>query len=241
MWPASTRRTSTPGAISRRSWYRICWEKGADAFDVLARVERLDRLAPGAQCPSRVAFRVGLLNVRRVAQDQVGEVAGRRRAEDGAAVAVFGQQRKPARVVEVGVRGDYGAELLGYDRPEIAVARVGRLAPLEHPEIDEDAGAIGLDEIAGTGDLSGGAADGDFHRFTVPRRLLRPDKKSAPEPGREGPVPARRRRSEGGAYRRPRRRFQPLVVVEMVARAAFASALFGSTASAWLQYSVPFL
>jgi hypothetical protein len=85
---------------------------------------------------------------------------------DRPAEAARGQEREATGVVEVGVCGDGRIERERIDRGQDRVTGLGGAAPLEHPEVHEDPGRRGLDQVSRTGDFPGGAARRDPHRLS---------------------------------------------------------------------------
>ena len=132
-------------------------ELGHHGFHVFHAVQRLDQLLSGPLAAAIDAFDVLGLDLGRVAEDQVRQFAGRRRAEDGAVAAGFDQQRQAARVVQVGMGQQHGVQFAGIQvaRHAIPLLRFGHA--LKQAEIDQDAGLLRLDQISRTGDVAAGS------------------------------------------------------------------------------------
>ena len=122
---------------------------------------------------ARGPLRELLLELGGVEQDETRELGRGRGAQDRAAEALADEERQQAAMVEVGVREHHGVERRGIDAQRHAVAdRIGRPA-LEHPAIDEDPGAAGIDEVTRAGDGACPAEEGELHAW---------DRDTPPEP-----------------------------------------------------------
>ena len=67
-------------------------------LDIRGHIDRLDRLFAGPEQPARVLLGVGLLDFRRVMQNELREVDRRGRRVDFALITAGRQERQPARV-----------------------------------------------------------------------------------------------------------------------------------------------
>jgi uracil phosphoribosyltransferase len=103
------------------------------------------------------------LDVSRIRQHDRAQIARRRRAVDGTAIAVAGEQRKPPGVVDVCVREHHGGEILdAHGDAQVLLVRLAA-APLEQPEVEENRPAADAQDVAGAGHFPGGAEELDFH------------------------------------------------------------------------------
>jgi hypothetical protein len=112
-------------------------------------------------------LRVVLLDVRRVGEHDGGQIARGRRTPDSLVVAFAREQRQPARVIHVGVTQDDGADLVHRQRESQVLGLRLPAPPLEETTVEEDGLAVGSDDVAGPGDLAGGAGEFYFHAIGV--------------------------------------------------------------------------
>jgi adenylylsulfate kinase len=138
-------------------------------IDLCVGVERgIDALARTGV--SKLALVVSDLDPRRILEDQLRQVDGRRGRVDAAfARQALCEQREPARVVKVRVREHDRIQMSGVDGPEVPVAGISGSAALEHAEVNEHSGATRIDEIAAARHLTGGAAQVNAHALKAPR------------------------------------------------------------------------
>ena len=113
------------------------------------------------------AFAVGALDIeglhlRRVAQDEAGEIERGLGGENGAGVAALDEQRKPPGVIEMRVGDEHRIEPVRLQSGGNHVLRLGARAALEEPKIHEHPRAADFDEIGRAGHFTGGAVQGDF-------------------------------------------------------------------------------
>ena len=93
-----------------------------------------------------------------------GEVEGRRRGVDGARIAGAGQERQPARMVEMGMRQQHRVQLGEGARFGDAIVILELARALKEAEVHEDVGVSGLEQVGRTGDFTAaGAMDRDLH------------------------------------------------------------------------------
>ena len=135
--------------------------------------QRAPGVGPGVQRQRlgvrRIAIAVGaarvlLLQVARVEQQHLGQVAGGRRGIDRSATAVLDQHRQPAAVVQVGVAEHHrvGLQQRRWRRGPVALAM--HLEALEHAAVEQEARAADVDPVARAGDAVDGAVELDVHR-----------------------------------------------------------------------------
>ena len=146
----------------------------------LLAVVRLD-LVRVALLPARLALGELLVEVPGVEQDE-GRQLDRARPSRGSAPLKPAphQHRQQPAVVEVGVGQHDRVEVAGLEpeRDPVADRLVG--AALEHPAVDEDAGALGGQQELGAGDGRGATEELDVHGAHGDRR----DPTSGYRPGR---------------------------------------------------------
>jgi hypothetical protein len=92
-------------------------------------------------------FRVLLLQMGGVFQQDLRQLARRRRTCDRPAEPLLHQPRHPADVVDVRVGQDQRADAARIERGCRPVALPQRLVALEHPAVDHQLGAACLDEV----------------------------------------------------------------------------------------------
>ena len=127
---------------------------------------------------------IGLLQMRRIFENQVGNVHGRRRGVDRSVISRTCEQRQAARVIEMGVRQDNCIELSerAFFRNMIVIVELP--GALEQPAVDENIRLSRLHEVTGSCDFtSSGAMNGDSHfqlsmnrvslTVRIPRLILR--------------------------------------------------------------------
>ena len=104
---------------------------------------------------------VFFLDVGRIEHDDGGDFGSGAGGVDFAVEAFLDQFGQPAAMVEVSVGEQDGVDLARRDGELIPVA-VLEGAFLEETAVDEEFEAVDLQEMAGTGDILGGAEEGDF-------------------------------------------------------------------------------
>jgi hypothetical protein len=114
-----------------------------------------------------------------IAQDDLGDLKGGCRSEDGSSKARSEEQREPADVIEVPVREDYRIERRCANRRGFGVFRSGVGIALEETAVDEHRGLSHCDVGSGAGDPAGCAVQGeggghcDLFRLSAGVSLLR--------------------------------------------------------------------
>ena len=151
MWPASWNTTVTPGASCRSgSEYSTGLNSG---MALRASSWSYRGLEPAPARPPGLAgapLRLHLLDVGRVEQHDLGQVAGGGGGVDGPGIALLHQPREPARVVDVGVGEQDERDLRGVEGEGREVERLLLLAPLMHAAIHQEAGLPDLHDVAWT-------------------------------------------------------------------------------------------
>jgi hypothetical protein len=162
MWPAGPQR----GRDARRQFSRLLERQRLEAPEraacVLLRVQRQRRLVPGDAVPVRV---VGILflDAATVGQEQLAQLEGRARGDDGAAIALPHQQRQRAGMVQVRVRQHHRVERARVEGQGLPVHQTKLLVALEQPAIDQHAPPAVLDEVLRAGHRPGRAEEAQFH------------------------------------------------------------------------------
>ena len=118
-------------------------------------VDRLDRrpVLPGV--PLVELLDLHLLDVGRIGQHDAGEVDGGRGGVDRPGIAVAGELRQEAGMVDMGVAEDDGAEVARDEGEGAVVELLLGLRALEHAAIDEELAVVGLEPEARAGDAAG--------------------------------------------------------------------------------------
>ena len=165
--PSSTRSWTggaeiRPAARSRASWYCACSLRSSSTapFGVLP-------------LPARLALRELLLELAGVEEDQPGQLAGALRRDDPAAIALVHDVRDQSAVVEVGVGQEHDVERARVVGERHAIPHRLVRAALEHPAVDQDAGAAGLEEVLRAGDGGRATEEVEVHPRSVPAGPLR--------------------------------------------------------------------
>jgi hypothetical protein len=122
-----------------------------------------ERLVGVAPLPARAPFRELLLEPAAVEEDDLDQLRARAREVDGAAEARADGQRQEAAVIEVGVRDQDRIQGGGVEAQRHPVADHVVRAALEHPAVDQDAGALGGDEEARAGDGARATEEAQLH------------------------------------------------------------------------------
>ena len=112
MCPASWNRTRKSGESSCHSLKLQRLKQFQQAVDILVVVERLDRRVSRLELAGEILRRLRA-ELRGVEEHELGDVGGRRRAEDRLAKAHAIQAGQVAAVIDVGVREDHRIELCG--------------------------------------------------------------------------------------------------------------------------------
>ena len=146
------------------------FEAGHGPIDVFHAIQ--DRLgvtsaASFLEVPFSLERGVFRLDLRRIAEDQLGEVGRGRRGEDLAAETLADQLGNQSAMVEMGMGQQQNVDLLGLDRAGLPVA-VEKIPLLKHPAIDEDSRAIGFEVIPRAGHLPVGAEELQPHSDPLP-------------------------------------------------------------------------
>ena len=120
---------------------------------------------------TRVALPVGvvgllLLEVGGIAQDDVGQCCGRRRAPDGAMEPLADQRGQVSDVVQMRVGDDDGVDGRGIDGERLAIALPELTPTLEHAAVDENPCSGGVDQVTAAGDGAGGTEEPQGARAT---------------------------------------------------------------------------
>ena len=145
-------------------------EQGEGAPGVGHGVERLGGAVAGEALLVGVAGLL-LLQVRRVRQQQRGEVPRAGGGEDGPVVAGAHQARQPAGVIDVGVRQHHHVDRLRLHRQRRPVALAQLLGALEQAAVHQHAHPVVLEEESGAGDRARRAEEVDgAHRGADCRR-----------------------------------------------------------------------
>jgi hypothetical protein len=105
---------------------------------------------------------VFFLDMARVGQQDLAQVARARCAPDPALEAFAHQQRQVAAVVEVGMGQHHRVDLAGCHRRRHPVAQPQLLVALEQPAVDQQALVLVLDEELGAGHGAGPAEEADL-------------------------------------------------------------------------------
>ena len=141
------------------------------ALHVLERIQRLGRRLAGAGGLAPLPLGLGHLDVRRVAQHDAAQVAGRLRGVDRAAEALLIQQRQVAGVVHVRVRDEHKLDLRRRDGDGNVLKQV---PPLLHAAVDQAVVPADLEQGAAAGHLVVGADKCQLHGL-APFRFSFPD------------------------------------------------------------------
>ena len=121
-------------------------EESERPLDVGEVEERQRRLVLRQLLPVEV-LGVFFLQVRGVLEEDLGELTRRRRAVDRPGEALPHEPRHTPDVVEVRVGEDHGRDRAGVELRVGPVAQAQGLLALEHPGVDEEARAPGLEQV----------------------------------------------------------------------------------------------
>jgi len=109
-------------------------------------------------CLPRILF----LNATRIREHQLTQILRSRRAEDAALVALSGQPREIADVIQMGVREHYCIEARWNDWKFIPVAEPKLFQSLEKPAVEQNLSSVVLEEVLGTRNRAGRPKKGEF-------------------------------------------------------------------------------
>ena len=193
MWPASRNVSVTPGSTSVARPYGT----GLNWLERLVRVPRVNSGSGPRACdavlglPAAVALRLALAIEGAVREQDAREVAARRGRVDRPAEAALAQQRQPAAVVDVRVAQHHRVDRRGVERKRLRdCARRGRRRPGSARSRAAACGRRTVEDVAGAGDLTGGAVELQVHRanrlrrFAARRALRLPDGPERSSPAR---------------------------------------------------------
>ena len=124
-------------------------------LDIMHGIKRFYRegaFAAFAAVPLLLEGRVFRLDLGRIAEQHLNQLAGRRGGQDLAVEAVGHELRQQPAMVDMGVCQQHEIEIAGADRRGEPVALLER-AFLEHAAIDEHPRAVGVDVVSRPGDL----------------------------------------------------------------------------------------
>ncbi len=139
-------------------------------LDVLRGVERDDRVVHGPPLlgvAPPLEGRVLFLDVRGVHERDGQDVGRGGRRQDRSGEALGDETGNEAAVVQVGMGEEKEIDVLGRDGKGVPVAAEQRPLLIE-PAVDEDAEAVGLDEVRRPRDLSGGPQECQLHDASLP-------------------------------------------------------------------------
>ena len=122
------------------------------------RVEGLIGAATGTAGSTSAPLGLGLLDVGRVEQHDLGQVQRGRRRVDGSREPELRKARKQAGVIDVGVGEQHKVDLGRIEGEAGTVLCVFLGAPLMHAAVHQEHGRTRLHEVARTRDLPGRAA-----------------------------------------------------------------------------------
>lgn len=106
-------------------------------------------------------FGVFLLQISGIAQDQLRDVAGRRRGEDRAGKAVGDKTRQISAMIQMRAGQDDRVDAGGGNGERLPIQLAQILQTLEQAAIDKDAQAAMAQEMFGAGDRAGAAETGE--------------------------------------------------------------------------------
>jgi hypothetical protein len=144
-----------------------------------------------APAPAVFPFGVARLQEGRVLEQELEQVARRRRHVNGAGVAGAHELGQQAGMVEMRVRHDHGVERARVEGEGALVQALDLRRSLEQAAFEQHPGLGGLDQVAGTGDLAGAAEERErWHAPSVAAcACARPARR---QPGLDGSAGARR-------------------------------------------------
>ncbi len=132
------------------------WDGGVDGLFGVQRHHRMLAAPAFLLVPALLVLGVFLLDLGRVAQDDLSQFDRGPRAVDGAVEPLFDQPRDQTAVVDVHVRQHQGIELCwGHGTGFPVAIQIGSL--LQQATVDHDLGAGDFQAIARAGDLPIGA------------------------------------------------------------------------------------
>ena len=121
------------------------------AGSIINRKQRLDNFFAGTHALAVGVFRLTLLNVRTVRQQNRAKLLCRFSAIDGAAEAFLDQLRQQTAVVNMGVRQYNSLNLSRMKQKILFIQRFYQLGALEHAAVYQKLMSADLQQIAGTG------------------------------------------------------------------------------------------
>ncbi len=127
-------------------------------------VDRLDRRQMAAGVPPVELLDLALLDVGGIGKHDAREIDRGGRRVDRPAIAVAGELRQKAGVVDMGVAEDDGADLARGEGERAVVQLLLGLRALEHAAIDEKLAVVRLQPEAGAGDATGSAMEIEAER-----------------------------------------------------------------------------
>ena len=127
------------------------------AFGVAPRVERQDGSEALALALAVLPLAFLLGDEGRVAQHHRAQVTGRRLRVDRAAVAGFHQQRQTPGVIDVRVAKHHRVDGGHVEGQRFGVARLVPSTALDEAAVEQHAAPVEVQQVAGAGDLAGGA------------------------------------------------------------------------------------
>ena len=126
-------------------------EQVQGAGSIINRKQRLNNLFAGTHTFAVGVFRLTLLNVRTVRQQNRAQLLCRFSAIDGAAKAFLDQLRQQTAVVNMGVRQYDSLNLSRMKQKFLFIQRFYQLGALEHAAVYQKLVSTDLQQIAGTG------------------------------------------------------------------------------------------
>jgi len=125
------------------------------------------RCANPRRC-ARVLRGVGLLEIGRIEDHEIGKLARGGGGHDRALEAALAKERQPAAMVEMGMGQKHAIDRGGVEAEGLGILEVERPAALMEAAIDQDALAGGLDQMARAGDVLGRAVKRYSHLRVAP-------------------------------------------------------------------------
>ena len=135
------------------------FEVGEDGFYVVGGVEGGFVGVAAASVTFVLAFGVGGLGSGGVAEDEAGEFDGGGGGPDGAVEVGLREEGESSDVIEVCVGDEDGVGRAVAEPSEITVEFIGAAAALEKAAVNEEAGGVVLEEVAGARNFASGSAE----------------------------------------------------------------------------------
>lgn len=133
-------------------------------------VQRFDFRLAQARPPLVFPLGVVLLDVRRIQQHQLDQLAGGLGGKDRPAKTRGDQARQEPGVIQVGMGQDHRMDRCGIERERLFVGLFLLAAPLAHAAFEQHAAALaGFEQVARTGDLLDGAEEREQGHVRSPR------------------------------------------------------------------------